>query len=70
VQDYEIRWGVYHAGAAIFSKYPIIDSMRIQYNGPRKERAAESLIAIDINVNGKMARVFTTHLQSLLLKKR
>ena len=69
VQDYEIRWGVYYAGAAIFSKYPIIDTMRIQYSGPRKERAAESLIAVDINVNGKTARVFTTHLQSLLLKK-
>ncbi len=69
VKDYEIRWGVYHAGTAIFSKYPILDSIRIQYDGPRKERAAESLIAVDLTINEKIIRIYTTHLQSILLKK-
>ena len=69
VKDYEIRWGLYHAGTAIFSKYPIMDSIRIQYDGPRKERAAESLIAVDLTINNKIIRVYTTHLQSILFKK-
>ncbi len=69
VKDYEIRWGLYHAGTAIFSKYPITDSIRIQYDGPQKERAAESLIAADLIINNKIIRIYTTHLQSILLKK-
>jgi len=69
VKDYEIGWGLYHSGAAIFSKYPIVDSIRIQYNGPSKERAAESLIAVDLAINDKIIRVYTTHLQSILFKK-
>jgi endonuclease/exonuclease/phosphatase family metal-dependent hydrolase len=68
-KDHEISWGVYNAGVAIFSKYPIVDTLRIQYEGSASERAAESLIAADINVNGKTLRVYTTHLRSNLLRK-
>lgn len=57
-------------GTAIFSKYPIIDSARTGYNGPIALRAAESLISCDLDVNGKIVRVYTTHLQSVLLQKK
>lgn len=56
-------------GVIIFSKYPIIDSIHIQYDGPKANRAAESLIAADIDKNGERIRIFNTHLQSILLKK-
>lgn len=69
VGDYIKRQGKLVAGAAIFSKYPIIGSYKNQYPGSRKERAAESLISVDLDVQGKTIRVFTTHLQSILLKK-
>lgn len=69
VGDYIKRQGKLVAGAAIFSKYPIIGSYKTQYPGSRKERAAESLISVDLDVQGKTLRVFTTHLQSILLKK-
>ena len=60
------RWdGVYEHGVIIFSKYPIVDTLRIRYSGPDSLRAAESLIHTDIDVNGQRIRVFATHLQSL-----
>ena len=60
------RWdGVYEHGVIIFSKYPIVDTLRIRYSGPDSLRAAESLIHTDIDVNGQRMRVFATHLQSL-----
>ncbi len=60
------RWdGVYEHGVIIFSKYPIIDTLRLRYSGPDSLRAAESLVHADIDVNGKRIRVFATHLQSL-----
>ena len=60
------RWdGVYEHGVIIFSKYPVLDTLRIRYSGPDSLRAAESLIHTDIDVNGRRIRVFATHLQSL-----
>ncbi|MFT3826457.1 MAG: endonuclease/exonuclease/phosphatase family protein [Chitinophagaceae bacterium] len=69
VQDYGKTDGTQSIGVAIFSKYPILDSVRIRYPGPETMRAAESLIGIDINVQGKRVRIYTTHLQSVLLRK-
>lgn len=60
----------YKVGVAIFSRYPIKDSLRIRYPTPVRYRAAESLIACDLDVNGQTIRVFTTHLQSVLLQKK
>ena len=57
---------VYEHGIAIFSKYPIRKTHRRKFGGPREQKADESFIYVDIAVNGKMVRVFTTHLQSLL----
>lgn len=68
VGDYILKKGTYVAGTAIFSKYPIIQSYRLQYNGERKDKAFESLIAVDCNLGEDTIRVFTTHLQSILLK--
>jgi endonuclease/exonuclease/phosphatase family metal-dependent hydrolase len=62
------RWdGLYELGIIIFSKYPIADTSHIRFAGPDSLKADESLIHADINVNGQMIRVFTTHLQSLLM---
>lgn len=57
--------GVYEHGVIIFSKYPILDTLRLRYSGPDSLKAAESLIHTDIDVNGRRIRVFATHLQSL-----
>ncbi|MFT3932390.1 MAG: endonuclease/exonuclease/phosphatase family protein [Chitinophagaceae bacterium] len=60
------RWdGVYEHGVIIFSKYPMVDTLRIRYSGPDSLKANESLIHADIVVNGQRLRVFATHLQSL-----
>ncbi|MEO5684033.1 MAG: endonuclease/exonuclease/phosphatase family protein [Chitinophagaceae bacterium] len=60
------RWdGVYEHGVIIFSRYPILDTLRIRYSGPDSLKAAESLIHADVDVNGQRIRFFATHLQSL-----
>jgi endonuclease/exonuclease/phosphatase family metal-dependent hydrolase len=69
VTDYG-RKSNYRVGVAIFSRFPIVDTLQIKYPGPESLRAAESLIACDINVKGSTIRVFTTHLQSVLLQKK
>lgn len=55
----------YQAGSVIFSRYPIVDSGKIQFAG----ETGESLIYADIEKHGKIFRVFTTHLQSFKFKK-
>jgi endonuclease/exonuclease/phosphatase family metal-dependent hydrolase len=64
-RDHRRSDGVYEHGVIIFSRYPILDTLRIRYSGPDSLKAAESLIHADIDVNGQRIRVFTTHLQSL-----
>ncbi|RZK01358.1 MAG: hypothetical protein EOO46_20545, partial [Flavobacterium sp.] len=53
-------------GMAIFSKYPIVDSATYNFG---KTRHSEGLMFADIKVNGKVIRVFTTHLESFKLGK-
>lgn len=66
-----VDYGAYRTnnevGVAIFSKYPIINRNRIRYPGTVKERAAESLISVDLIKNKDTIRIFNTHLQSILL---
>jgi endonuclease/exonuclease/phosphatase family metal-dependent hydrolase len=57
-------------GCAIFSKYPFVDSNRTIFDGPVRLRAAESLLSCDLDVNGQTIRVYTSHLQSVLLQKK
>ncbi len=70
VGDYARKNGTFQVGVAIFSKFPIVDSFRMQYPGPRSLRAAESLIHADIQAYGRRVRVYTTHLQSVLFQKK
>ena len=70
VIDYGRKGGPYEVGVAIFSRFPITDTIRIRYPGPVKLRAAESLIACDINIKGQTIRVFNTHLQSVLFQPK
>jgi len=64
-RDHRRADGVYEHGVIIFSRYPILDTLRIRYSGLDSLKAAESLIHADIDVNGQRIRVFATHLQSL-----
>src|SRR5688500_5460457 len=68
VIDYGRKNGPYEVGVAIFSRFPITDTMRIRYPGPESKRASESLIGVDLDVAGKPVRLFTTHLQSVLFR--
>lgn len=63
--DYQRSNQGYKAGSIIFSKYPIVDSGKIRFNGT----SGESLIYADIQTPRKVIRVFTTHLQSFKFKK-
>lgn len=62
-KDYKRAKDTYQSGCIIFSKFPIIDSGRIQYP------VAESLIYADIVKGGDTIRVYTTHLQSFKFRK-
>lgn len=68
-RDYATAWGAYNAGPVIVSRYPLVATYKINYQGPKQLRAAESLIGVDIDINGRYVRVYTTHLQSILLQK-
>ena len=50
-------------GTGIFSKYPIVGNNKINYKG----NYYESLLYVDLNIKGKIIRVFTTHLRSMRL---
>ncbi len=59
-RDFQRGLTAYYSGSIIFSKYPIIDSAKVQYPG----KSGESLIYTDIQIPNHTIRVFTTHLQS------
>jgi endonuclease/exonuclease/phosphatase family metal-dependent hydrolase len=58
-------WQHYYS-SAIFSRLPIIDTAVIHFNRPSMP---EALIYADIKAGNDTLRVYTTHLQSLQLKK-
>jgi endonuclease/exonuclease/phosphatase family metal-dependent hydrolase len=68
--DYRRYDDMYESGVIIFSKYPIVDSLQLHYKTRDNIKASESLIGVDLNVNGKTIRVFTTHLQSVLFSNK
>lgn len=59
-KDFNKDNGYYTSGSVVFSKYPIIDSAKIDYPG----QYTGSLIYVDVKVNDDTLRIFTTHLQS------
>lgn len=52
----------YRMGVAIFSRHPIVDTAVVPY---KLNSAADNLVYADINVNGKLVRLMTIHLQSV-----
>lgn len=62
--------GIYQAGVAIFSRYPIVDTLLQEFSRPYGFRTTESLIAADILAENDTIRVFTTHLQSVLFTSK
>ncbi len=68
-KDYHNRINSYETGVIIFSKYPIVANSQVYFRSDAGQKT-ESLIAADININGKLIRVFTTHLQSVLFKQK
>jgi endonuclease/exonuclease/phosphatase family metal-dependent hydrolase len=52
----------YTSGVGIFSRYPMIDSAKFDFN---TENRGEHLLYVDIKVNDKIFRIFATHLQSV-----
>lgn len=70
VDDYRLPHNLYQVGPAIFSRYPIISTSRLEYNSMAHTRTSESLISADLNVNGDTIRVYTTHLQSVMFRRK
>ncbi len=68
-RDYHNRINSYETGVIIFSKYPIVANSQVYFKSDAGQKT-ESLIAADIDINGKIIRVFTTHLQSVLFKQK
>jgi endonuclease/exonuclease/phosphatase family metal-dependent hydrolase len=68
-KNFHYHTNKYETGVIIFSKYPIVDSSRAYFKSDIIQKT-ESLIAAEINVNGKIIRVYTTHLQSVLFKQK
>ena len=69
-QDYHRMDWLYETGVIIFSRYPISHTLKIKYGGDDTLHANESLIAADIEVQGRTIRLFTTHLQSVLFRSK
>ena len=67
--DHKSKNGKYESGVIIFSRYPINDTIRTRYNSDAN-RGSESLIGVDISVNAKTIRIYTTHLQSVLFRSK
>jgi endonuclease/exonuclease/phosphatase family metal-dependent hydrolase len=70
VDDYRLPHNLYQVGPVIFSRYPILNTNRLQYNGMGQTRTNESLISADLNLNGDTIRVYTTHLQSVMFRRK
>jgi len=64
--SYDEDGGNHFYSTVIFSMYPIIDSGIVHYPRPS---IPEALIHADIKLNDDTIRVYSTHLQSLQLKK-
>lgn len=68
-RDYHNRNNKYETGVIIFSKFPITGKTLVRYSRDSLQKT-ESLIAADIQIGGRIIRLFTTHLQSVLFKPK
>jgi endonuclease/exonuclease/phosphatase family metal-dependent hydrolase len=69
-RDYIHHNGKYEEGVIVFSRYPIVDSLVMDYSRPGGFHSTESLIGADIHVGKDTIRIFTTHLQSVLFHSK
>jgi endonuclease/exonuclease/phosphatase family metal-dependent hydrolase len=68
-RDYYNRSNKSQNGVIIFSKYPITATAQKHFTR-ENGTSAESIISADVDIRGQMIRVFTTHLQSVLFKRK
>ncbi|MDP4212158.1 MAG: endonuclease/exonuclease/phosphatase family protein [Bacteroidota bacterium] len=68
-RDFHNRFSKYQTGVIIFSKYPILRTLRQGFSSYAMDNP-ESLIEADVIVQGKRIRVCTVHLQSVLFKPK
>jgi endonuclease/exonuclease/phosphatase family metal-dependent hydrolase len=68
-RDNRNRNSKYETGIVIFSKYPIIAKTQAHFKKDSLQKT-ESLIAADVDINGQIIRLYTTHLQSVLFKTK
>lgn len=61
--DYKNKSGTYTSGCIIFSKWPIIQTLRLPYPD------AESLLLADLRKGNDTFRIYTTHLRSFKFKR-
>ena len=69
VDDYRQSKKLYEVGPVIFSRFPILETGRHEYVD-NYLKAVESLISADLLINNDTIRVYTTHLQSVLFRKK
>ena len=69
VDDYRQSKRLYEVGPIIFSRFPILETGRHEYVH-NSLKAVESLISADLKINDDTIRVYTTHLQSVLFRKK
>ncbi|MRG46388.1 hypothetical protein GFS24_14795 [Chitinophaga sp. SYP-B3965] len=64
-----IHWDTWHYGTVIFSRFPIIDTMRVKmFDGPGGP-GSEDLIAASLLIKGDTIRIMSAHLASYKLKE-
>ncbi|RPD40295.1 endonuclease/exonuclease/phosphatase family protein [Chitinophaga barathri] len=63
--EHYTQWTTWHYGTAIFSRFPIIDTARIAFNGGYKGN--EDLLKVKLLVHGDTVQVLTGHLSSYRL---
>lgn len=68
-RDYHNHLNKYESGSIIFSRFPMVATSQLRF-GTDSIRKTGSLIYADLDINGKIVRVYTTHLQSVLFKPR
>jgi len=68
-RDFHSRNRKYETGSIIFTHYPMGPGHKTLFY-PDSAQRTQNIISADLNVDGKIFRIYTTHLQSVLFKPR
>jgi endonuclease/exonuclease/phosphatase family metal-dependent hydrolase len=60
-------WNTWHYGIVLFSKYPIINAVKIPC-GKSTVGSGSSILQADVQINGQTIRILTAQLQSFMFK--